>query len=570
MKKIIYTLIALATSLASIAQTSGKALLVTLKDGTTKEYRLSDIDNLSFREASLPVADPTSGPYAVGDFYSDGTNQGIVVTVDATGSYGTIAAVTDMPQPLCFSTVYDITYASDEEYGPANMATVAAIQPGYEDYPAFKACAAVGQGWYLPAQKELQNLRKNLEAVNATLEERGFPVIPASTTYWSSTEADQYMDAMAFTALMDMPGMFAVQKQELAQVRAFREFGDKPQPNFTVGNLYDVDGKKGIIYWVADDDSYARIISLTEADTQWGELGVKIGASSTESGERNMKAAVKADGTLASLPAFLSCASLGEGWFLPSTAELEVIASMKAVINSSLASNSATPLADEYYWSSTEHSADGANSAISLLMTDASSLASSKNVDRKVRAISYVGNRPSETETFAVGDPYYDGDKVVGIVCEVNEEGTHGRVIALANVKEVGRINAMWDKRANSDNYVELGASSLDDGEANMEAARANDPELANLTAFRLCAEMGEGWYLPACNEMKAVAENKDALNTALRANGGSALDNNDYWTSTEGTENALERAKSVNVKNGSEFDYRKYFYNLVRPMRKF
>lgn len=570
MKKLLYTLIALVASLSMMAQTSEKALLVTLRDGTTKEYKLSDIDNLSFREASLPVADPTSGPYAVGDFYSDGTNQGIVITVDATGSYGTIAAVTDMPQQLCYSTVYEITYAADTEYGPANMATVAAIDPVYENYPAFKACAALGSGWYLPAQKELQTMRANLESVNTTLEKRGFPTIPANTTYWSSTEADQYMDAMAYTALMDMPGMVAIQKQENANVRAFREFGDKPEPKFSIGKLYDADGKKGIIYWVAEDDSYARIISLTESDNEWGAVGTKAGAGSTESGESNMKAALKADPTLASFPAFGSCASQGDGWFLPAEAELVAIAAMKSVINASLAANGAAPLGDTYYWSSTEYSADAANSARAVLMTDGTAMNSSKNVSRKVRAVSYIGTRPAEAETYAVGDPYYDGDKVVGIVCEVSENGKHGRIIALANVKETGRINAMWDKRANADEYVKIEASSLDDGEANMVAARANDPELANLTAFRLCAEMGEGWYLPAFNEMKAVAENKSSLNTALKANGGTALDNNDYWTSTEGTENALERAKAVNVKNGEPFDYRKYFYNLVRPMKKF
>lgn len=570
MKKLLYTLIALVASLSMMAQTTEKALLVTLRDGTTKEYKLSDIDNLSFREASLPVADPTSGPYAVGDFYSDGTNQGIVITVDATGSYGTIAAVTDMPQQLCYSTIYEITYAADTEYGPANMATVAAIDPVYENYPAFKACAALGSGWYLPAQKELQTMRANLESVNTTLEKRGFPTIPANTTYWSSTEADQYMDAMAYTALMDMPGMVAIQKQENANVRAFREFGYKPEPKFSIGKLYDADGKKGIIYWVAEDDSYARIISLTESDNEWGAVGTKAGAGSTESGESNMKAAFKADPTLALFPAFGSCASQGDGWFLPAEAELVAIAAMKSVINASLAANGAAPLGDVYYWSSTEYSADAANSARAILMTDGTAMNSSKNVSRKVRAVSYIGTRPAEAETYAVGDPYYDGDKVVGIVCEVSEDGKHGRIIALANVKETGRINAMWDKRANADEYVKIEASSLDDGEANMVAARANDPELANLTAFRLCAEMGEGWYLPAFNEMKAVAENKSSLNTALKANGGTALDNNDYWTSTEGTENALERAKAVNVKNGEPFDYRKYFYNLVRPMKKF
>ncbi len=570
MRKAIYTLVAMLTAFAALAQTEGKALIVTLKDGTKKEYKLTDIDHLAFGEASLPVADPTTGPYAVGDFYSDGVNQGVVVTVDATGSYGTLAAVTDMPQPLCYSTTYEVTNASDEEYGPANMATVAAISPDYDFYPAFKACVEMGQGWYLPAQKELQTMRGALDAINATLTSRGFAPVSTEATYWSSTEADQYMDAMAYTALMDMPGMFAIQKQEVAQVRAFREFGEKPEPRFTVGKLYDVDNVKGIIYWVADDDSYARIISLTEASENWGELGKKIGAKSTESGDLNKKAADKADGTLESLPAFLSCAAQGEGWFLPAVAELKAIAGMKAQINAALAANGGTALADAYYWSSTEHAADGANSAMAVLLTDGSELASSKNVARNVRAVAYVGDRPADVTTFAVGDPYYEGDNVVGIVCEVSDDGTSGKIIALANVKEQGRINAMWDKRANSDNYVELGASSLDDGEANMAAARANDPELANLTAFRLCAELGDGWYLPAFNEMKAVADNKTDLNAALRANGGSTLDNDDYWTSTEGTENALERAKSVKISDGSAFDYRKYFYNKVRPMKKF
>lgn len=62
MRKAIYSLVALMVALTTMAQTEGKALIVTLKDGTKKEYKLSEIDNLSFGEASLPVADPTAGP----------------------------------------------------------------------------------------------------------------------------------------------------------------------------------------------------------------------------------------------------------------------------------------------------------------------------------------------------------------------------------------------------------------------------------------------------------------------------------------------------------------------------
>lgn len=402
MKKLLFSIsLGLAISATSFAQESEPTLIVTLKNGLTAEYRLSRIESLTFGQSSNEAGEPTSGPYSVGDYWSDGTNHGVVVTVDETGENGTIAAMQDAPQDLAWSIVWDITNANDENDGIPNMVTVAAIDPDYTDYPAFKYCADLGEGWYLPAQKELQHLREVLAKTQPTFLSHGGEEINTEAIYWSSTEADQFMDAMAFGADMDFPGMFGIQKDGLCPVRAFRKFGRTSTIGYQVGDLYQQDG-------------------------------------------------------------------------------------------------------------------------------------------------------------------------VTGIVCEISEDGTHGKIIALKDVAMQGRINAIWDQRANNDNYYQIGASSMTDGEINMQAALANDPTLASLICFRLCADLGEGWYLPAMDEMLSVAANKDMLNTALRANEGSALDSGEYWTSTEGIENPVERAVSVKISDGSTFDYRKYFYLRVRPMKKF
>lgn len=570
MKRIAYTLVAVMVAILAFAATP-KTLIVTLNNGATASFELSEIANLTFGDAPIPVAPATTGPYAVGDFYSDGISQGIVVTVDPKGNYGTMVALTEFPDKLAWSTVYDITNANDTEDGRLNMATVAAIDPEYENYPAFQACADLGAEWYLPAQKELQHLRNVLDKVNPTLESHGFEAIDSETEYWSSSEADSFMDAMAFTADMGFPGMIGQQKQLLFKVRAFSPFGTVPEPNFTVGKIYEKDGVKGLIYWVSDDDSYARIISLEETKAAYGPIGTAIGARSTSDGEKNLKAAKAADATLASYPAFKACADMGDVWYLPSLQELKEIAASAKGLNEFLTSAGATPLTYGYYWSSTEFSADAENSAVAVSLTDSGELGSSKTVERLSRAIAIVGDRPEAPESFCIGDLFYEGTELVGIVFEVSEDGQHGKILALTNEQQAGRVdNAIWDKRNTT---PLIGASSTTDGEENMLAARTADPELSNLPAFAVCAAKGDGWYLPALDEMTAIANLKGTLNPLLTANGGKAIatgNNDEYWTSTESPRDTPERVYSVKPADASNFDYRKYFYLKVRPIKKF
>lgn len=522
------------------------------------------------QELLAPVGGFTSAPYHIGDYYFDGETEGVVVEVDPTGSAGKVIAMNDTAQPLAWGPDDTITSAGDEEDGIANMETIAAIDPAYAAYPAFKACAEWGEGWYLPAQKEMQRVRSVLDAVNLTLGWKGGSEISPEALYWSSTEADSYSDAMSFAADMSMPGMFGIVKTQPLNVRAFKQFGEVPEAKYRVGTLCEENGKRGIVFWVSKDGQYAKILSLAEQQGEWGPVGTTTGATDTHDGEKNLSTVRALDATLQTYSAFGSCAAQGQGWYLPSLNEMVSIAKMQSALNIELTKNGGTPLASVYYWSSTEEPTDGANSAQCVLAGSAATLVSSKNVSRNVRATAYVGTRPAPDKKYAIGDAYLIDDEVIGIVCAVTDDGLHGRIIAMKNAVEGTRINAMWDHRADKDNYVLLGASDQDDGRANMEAAKANDPLLTDLLAFQVCANLGDGWYLGAVNEVKALCENKSVLNAALRANSGSTLDDKEYWTSTEGSEDATVRAVSVNLKDGTTFDYRKYTYLLVRPMKAF
>ena len=63
--------------------------------------------------------------------------------------------------------------------------------------------------------------------------------------------------------------------------------------------------------------------------------------------------------------------------------------------------------------------------------------------------------------------------------------------------------------------------------------------------AFKWCADLGEGWYLPSIEELKAFTINdtvRNAVSRTLKAKGGEAIYNKGdsykwYWSSTESSE---------------------------------
>ena len=143
---------------------------------------------------------PTQGPYKVGDYYNENGKEGVVFWVDATGFNGKIVSLTESKTGLKWTSAGQAEWqksigANDKENGVYNMAKVRQIYDWQSKYPAFKWCADLGEGWYLPAIEELKlftidNTVRN--AINQTLVTKCGTKIPDIGTYywyWSSTES---------------------------------------------------------------------------------------------------------------------------------------------------------------------------------------------------------------------------------------------------------------------------------------------------------------------------------------------------------------------------------------------
>ena len=133
--------------------------------------------------------------YEVGDYYHENGKEGIVFEVDATGRHGKIMVMHDLPKKLewCTKEEWDVGVqkigAVDQQDGMKNMEVVRRIPGWREKYPVFAACAVLGEGWYLPAKKELEKLCENRDYLSAQAEKfGGSPFV--ETLYWSSSECN--------------------------------------------------------------------------------------------------------------------------------------------------------------------------------------------------------------------------------------------------------------------------------------------------------------------------------------------------------------------------------------------
>ena len=105
----------------------------------------------------------------------------------------------------------------------------------WEDYPAFKWCRDLGEGWYLPAINEVLRIghlynngrikfdRKAREQFNNRLKEHGGVKMDRLMYYFSSTEKDE---KSAFTSHMGIepPYVVEIPKYNNFLVRAVHKF----------------------------------------------------------------------------------------------------------------------------------------------------------------------------------------------------------------------------------------------------------------------------------------------------------------------------------------------------------
>ncbi len=159
--------------------------------------------------APAPTPKPTK-TYKVGDYYNDGVREGIVFEVSADGRHGKIVSMKQSAKELQWSSdsveQKRLIGADSDTDGAYNMLKVQAISGWREKYPAFKWCADLGEGWYLPSIKELKVFTLNEavhEAVNRTLLARNGTKLynrGGLGWYWSSTERDYKFSSGEFCA----------------------------------------------------------------------------------------------------------------------------------------------------------------------------------------------------------------------------------------------------------------------------------------------------------------------------------------------------------------------------------
>ena len=142
---------------------------------------------------------------------------------------------------------------------------------------------------------------------------------------------------------------------------------------------------------------------------------------------------------------------------------------------------------------------------------------------------------PIPTKTYKVGD-YYDDGKKQGVVFEVTADGKHGKIVSLT---ELGK-DIQWTTDANEQKRL-IGANNKRSGEKNMAKVQQIDGWREKYPAFAWCADLGEGWYLPAYWELKKFTLNaavRKAVNRTLATKGMELADKWNahwYWSSTEG-----------------------------------
>lgn len=150
-------------------------------------------------------------------------------------------------------------------------------------------------------------------------------------------------------------------------------------------------------------------------------------------------------------------------------------------------------------------------------------------------------------KVYRVGDYYHENGKE-GIVFEVDAEGRHGKIVGLRQGEEL-RWCSKEEYAANRD--ISSGATAAADGMYNQRMIERTAGWREKFPAFAWCASQGEGWYLPAIDELGLLLLDTvvhEAVNRTLIQRGGKPLvgvkASGDYWSSTENTAPPMFRSQ--------------------------
>ena len=129
---------------------------------------------------------------------------------------------------------------------------------------------------------------------------------------------------------------------------------------------------------------------------------------------------------------------------------------------------------------------------------------------------------------FEVGDIYYNENfEPEGVVCWVNNSNIReAKIISLTGP---GSYETMWYCGSGNGLGLNFDTPDREDGEGNTQKmVEYNQAQGLGFTsddaAFMWANELGEGWYLPAIDELAAIAGNISKINEILPTVGGSVI----------------------------------------------
>lgn len=167
-------------------------------------------------------------------------------------------------------------------------------------------------------------------------------------------------------------------------------------------------------------------------------------------------------------------------------------------------------------------------------------------------------------QTYQIGDFAHGG-----IVFWVDETGQHGLVCTKVDQS----VGIQWYNGVNTN--TEANGNAVRTGERNTflivnSQGNSVGSYAAGLTSNYSVTENGTmygDWYLPSQFELNLMYLNKTVIGATAIANGGVALANANYWSSTE---DGLTNAFGQSFSSGSQYTTDKFFGIYVRSIRSF
>ena len=172
-------------------------------------------------------------------------------------------------------------------------------------------------------------------------------------------------------------------------------------------------------------------------------------------------------------------------------------------------------------------------------------------------------------KTWKVGD-YYNVDGKEGVVFWVDETGKHGKIVSMDQAELQWCTDDEYNKELTG--IATDSSNGLNNLRSIMKIAAWKD----KYPAFAWCADHGDGWYLPAIEELKELLLNDEVhskVNGTLEQKRGSVMYSkgdlqwNWYWSSTEENEWC---AWVVNMDNGDTHGSPRFGNVYVRAVSAF